>query len=77
MCGNGAAVHAAAFTDIAFGAVGHSDLMPHAVQIALLGQRMLARGEAVAARDAQPVYLRNQVALTTLERALAKAELMA
>lgn len=77
LCGNGVTVHADAFTDIALGGAGRSDLMPHAVQIALLGQRMLARGDAVAARDAQPVYLRNRVALTTLERALVKAEAMA
>ena len=77
LCGNGATVHAVAISAIAFGGAGCSELMPHARQIALLGQRMFVRGETVAARDAQPVYLRNQVALTTLERALAKAESMA
>ena len=74
LCGNGAAVYADAFTDAAFSGARRSDLMPHARQIAWLGQHMFGRGEAVPARDAQPVYLRNQVALTTLERALAKAE---
>ena len=74
VCGNGAAVHADTFRDGMFGGAVRSDLMPHAAQIALLGQRMFVLGQAVAARDAQPVYLRNNVALTTLERALAKAE---
>ena len=74
VCGNGAAAHAQTFSAAVFGAGARTDLMPHAAQVAVLGQRMFARGEAVAARDAQPVYLRNQVALTTLERALAKAE---
>ena len=74
LCGNGAAVYADRFSAEVFGAASRADLMPHAAQIALLGQCMLACGQAVPARDAQPVYLRNQVALTTLERALAKAE---
>ena len=74
LCGNGIDVHAAAFTGSAFVGSARADLMPHAAQIALLGQRMFALGLAVAAREAQPVYLRNQVAMTTLERALARAE---
>ncbi|MBC7414681.1 MAG: tRNA (adenosine(37)-N6)-threonylcarbamoyltransferase complex dimerization subunit type 1 TsaB [Herminiimonas sp.] len=77
LCGNGVAVYADAFQGAVFEGAARADLMPHAAQGALLGQRMFARGQAVAARDAQPVYLRNQIALTTLERALARAETVA
>lgn len=73
-CGNGLAVHADAFHDQPFTAGARPDLMPHADQVALLGQRRFARGEVVAARDARPVYLRNEVALTTAERARRQAE---
>lgn len=44
-------------------------LMPHAAQIATLGQLAFAAGQAVAAAQAQPLYLRNKVAQTTAERA--------
>lgn len=44
-------------------------IMPHAAQIAMLGQLMLAAGQAVPAAQAQPLYLRNKVAQTTAERA--------
>lgn len=44
------------------------ELMPHASHIALLGRDMMGQGLAVHARDAQPLYLRNKVALTTAER---------
>lgn len=44
------------------------ELMPHASHMALLGRNMLRQGLAVHARDAQPLYLRNKVALTTVER---------
>jgi tRNA threonylcarbamoyladenosine biosynthesis protein TsaB len=44
------------------------DIMPHAAQIVQLAQIELAAGRAVHARDAQPIYLRNKVALTTIER---------
>ena len=46
--------------------------MPHALAVATLAQTMLAQGLAVAARDARPVYLRNEVALTTAQRDLAR-----
>jgi tRNA threonylcarbamoyladenosine biosynthesis protein TsaB len=44
------------------------EVMPHAAQVARLAAGMLAEGKAVAPRDAQPIYLRNKVALTTVER---------
>ena len=47
-------------------------IVPHAIDVAQLGRSAFDAGEAIAARDAQPLYLRNKVALTTAER-LAKA----
>lgn len=77
-CGNGFTAYAAAFAgSLAPGGFAHdarSDLMPHAAQVVALAMRLFQRGAAVAARDAQPVYLRNDVALTTLERAIRRAE---
>lgn len=73
-CGNGFAAHAAAFEGRDFAVHARADLMPHAVQIAALAQPMFAAGRALPARDAQPIYLRNDVALTTAERAIKRAE---
>jgi tRNA threonylcarbamoyladenosine biosynthesis protein TsaB len=39
----------------------HDELLPHARDIALLGERELRAGRGVPAAEAQPVYLRNQV----------------
>jgi tRNA threonylcarbamoyladenosine biosynthesis protein TsaB len=47
-------------------------IMPHAKSIAGLAKIEFLANRVVAPRDAQPVYLRNKVALTTLER-LAKS----
>lgn len=44
------------------------ELMPHASHIAHLGRQQVLQGHTVSARDAQPLYLRNKVALTTAER---------
>ena len=67
-CGNGLTAYADAFAAQSFAADALHGLMPHATQIAQLARIELARGTAVAARDAQPIYLRNKVALTTRER---------
>ncbi len=67
-CGNGFAAYAAQFAGCDFAAAARADIMPHAVQVARLAQRLFQQGAAVAARDAQPVYLRNDVAQTTAER---------
>ncbi len=67
-CGNGLLAYASQFSDPNFADGMHADLMPHATQIAQLAQRALSSGLQVPARDAQPIYLRNQVALTTAER---------
>ena len=77
-CGNGFSAYAAAFAEsLAPGGFAHDarpDLMPHAAQVAALATRLFQCGAVVSARDAQPVYLRNDVALTTLERAIRRAE---
>jgi tRNA threonylcarbamoyladenosine biosynthesis protein TsaB len=41
---------------------------PDARAVALLGARMLANGGGKDAAEAQPIYLRNKVAMTTVER---------
>lgn len=46
------------------------EIMPHASHTALLGRQLLQEGAAVHGREAQPLYLRNKVALTTAERAV-------
>ena len=71
-CGNGLTVHAAALSRV-LAAPGlrpaRPDCMPHAAQVAFVAHRLFNQGRAGPARDAQPVYLRNDVALTTAERA--------
>jgi tRNA threonylcarbamoyladenosine biosynthesis protein TsaB len=66
-CGNGLAAYAAALAQAGIGN-GVPQIMPHAAQVARLGARDFATGKAIAARDAQPLYLRNKVAFTTAER---------
>lgn len=67
-CGNGLRAYAAEFANQAFAANGLPDILPHAMHVARLGQLAFERGEGVAAQEAQPLYLRNKVALTTSER---------
>lgn len=44
------------------------DLRPTAAAVATLAAPRFARGEGVAAAEAQPIYVRDKVALTTAER---------
>jgi tRNA threonylcarbamoyladenosine biosynthesis protein TsaB len=67
-CGNGLIAYASAFDVFPFAAGARRDMMPHARQVAQLAQIEAAAGRTVNARDAQPIYLRNKVALTTIER---------
>jgi tRNA threonylcarbamoyladenosine biosynthesis protein TsaB len=67
-CGNGLKAYAADFQSHQFTRCDMNELMPHAAQIARLGKEAFALGLAVAAREAEPLYLRNKVALTTSER---------
>jgi tRNA threonylcarbamoyladenosine biosynthesis protein TsaB len=67
-CGNGLAAYAPAFSRLAETGRMELEIMPHAKQIAQLARVAFAEGKTVPARDAQPIYLRNKVALTTAER---------
>jgi tRNA threonylcarbamoyladenosine biosynthesis protein TsaB len=71
-CGNALSVYAPQFSGIDFGFGANAEIMPHAAQVARLARAAFARGASVAPEDAQPIYLRNKVALTTAER-LARA----
>lgn len=68
-CGNGLAAYADAFATAPFAADGLPVVMPNARQIAQLGSVALAQGRGLSAVEAQPLYLRNKVALTIAERA--------
>lgn len=64
-CGNGLIAYASAFEGWKNTC---PDIMPHASQVARIAEAEFAAGRAVAAHEAQPIYLRNKVALTTAER---------
>lgn len=69
VCGNGLTAYASAFE----GWTGTlPEITPHASQIARLAESEFIAGRTVKAHEAQPIYLRNKVALTTAER-MAKA----
>lgn len=75
-CGNGLSVYAAHFTPqfcASQFAAAHPQAMPHARQVAQLGQVYFGQGRGLPAQEAQPLYLRNKVALTTAERELRDA----
>jgi tRNA threonylcarbamoyladenosine biosynthesis protein TsaB len=67
-CGNGFAEYAAAFAERPFASGALTDIVPHARELAQLAAPAFARGEAVPAAQAQPLYLRNKVAYTSSER---------
>lgn len=67
-CGNGLIAYADDFS-AQLKAGSMPTLMPHARHIALLGAAAFARGESIIANLAEPLYLRNKVALTSVERA--------
>ena len=64
-CGDGFASHAESLP--AFARV-RADLRPTAEAVARLAAPRFARGEGVSAAGAQPIYVREKVALTTVER---------
>jgi tRNA threonylcarbamoyladenosine biosynthesis protein TsaB len=66
-CGNGLSAYAAAFSNLTARGI-QPQILPHATHVAYLAQIELLAGRTVHARDAQPIYLRNKVALTTQER---------
>lgn len=67
VCGNGLTAYPDAFASLRALACLPA-IMPHAEAIAILAAQAFERDEWVVARDAQPLYLRNKVALTTTER---------
>jgi tRNA threonylcarbamoyladenosine biosynthesis protein TsaB len=76
VCGNGLTAYATAFEQAGLLTNSHASqasIMPHAVAVAELARTAFTLKQTVPARDAQPLYLRNKVALTTAERKL-KAE---
>lgn len=72
-CGNGLTAYAAAFEQSGLAHRSQAQITPHAVQVAELARTAFVRKQALPAREAQPLYLRNKVALTTAERKI-KAE---
>lgn len=67
-CGNGLVVYAADFAGLPFVTDAFTQLGPHAAQIARLGRSIYLQGKTISSQEAQPIYLRNKVALTTSER---------
>lgn len=67
-CGNGLSAYPQAFAQQPFASGARADIMPHAREIALLGQIELAAGAGLPAAAAQPLYLRNKIAFTSSER---------
>lgn len=67
--GNGLAAYASAFRCNGQFVSSDALCMPHARDIVRLASAAWQRGEACAPEAAQPLYLRNRIALTTAERA--------
>jgi tRNA threonylcarbamoyladenosine biosynthesis protein TsaB len=67
-CGNGFSAYPEQLAQLPCAASAHADIVPHARQIAQLGQLAFAAGKAVSAAEAQPLYLRNKIAYTSAER---------
>lgn len=67
VCGNGLNAQASAWPHL-LGSQQRPEIMPQAAAILPLAVEAMRRGESLAARDAQPIYLRNKVALTIAER---------
>ena len=67
-CGNGLLAYATAFAEQKWISQMRANLMPNALQVATLAGEAFSLGLAVAAGEAQPIYLRNKIAMTTLER---------
>lgn len=67
-CGNGLAVCAPAFDAHLFAQGVFPAIVPHAEQVARLARIAFENGKALSPQQAQPLYLRNKVALTTAER---------
>jgi tRNA threonylcarbamoyladenosine biosynthesis protein TsaB len=73
ICGNGVAAYRAAFVDQPWVNAVDEAIMPNALDIAQLAVAAVLKGDVLPAEAAQPLYLRNKVALTTSERQLRDA----
>jgi len=71
VCGNGVLAYPVPFTGL-IAEKRFPDILPHAADIIRLATVAWANGEVLEPRDAQPIYLRNMVALTTAERQVAQ-----
>lgn len=67
-CGNGLTAYADDLTPLVKDSLQFPDIIPHAQAIAALGKERFLRGETIRAADIEPLYLRNKVALKTVER---------
>lgn len=76
-CGNGFAAYPGEFALQAqaypWMQHAHAEVMPHAEQVARLARSAFAAGQILTPEQAQPIYLRNKIALTTDERLALKA----
>jgi tRNA threonylcarbamoyladenosine biosynthesis protein TsaB len=67
-CGNGFSAYPEQLAHLPCAATALAGILPHACQLAQLGQLAFAAGKAVSAAEAQPLYLRNKIAYTSAER---------
>jgi tRNA threonylcarbamoyladenosine biosynthesis protein TsaB len=75
-CGNAWAIHGETLDGLVRQVVAR--VAADAVDVAALGMRAVIEGRLIAAADAAPIYVRNDVARTTAERAaLARGEVVA
>jgi len=75
-CGSGFTAHGEALAQRYAGQLTrlHAELFPHAREVAMIGARLLARGEGMDPALAAPLYIRDKVALTVGERAARKVQ---
>ncbi len=73
VAGNAATVFGERLAGLARAARVLPEAMPHARPMLAIALRALARGEAIDAADAMPIYLRDKVAQTIEERQAAAA----
>jgi tRNA threonylcarbamoyladenosine biosynthesis protein TsaB len=73
VCGNGVLAYSEPFVHLT-SEKRFPDILPHAADIVRLATLAWANGEVLEPRDAQPLYLRNKVALTTAERQATERE---
>lgn len=78
VCGNGLSTYIDLFAGHALlsnGLKRLDDAIPHASAVARIAAPMYAAGQSVLAHQAQPIYLRNNIAKTTAERLAQQAKI--